>query len=318
VYAAAREGAAVAPLSDRGVLEVTGPLRQKFLQGLLSNDVVALGPGAGVLAALMDAKGRVLALLRALVTDDAVLLEIPAGRVEAVEAVLTHYRVAAPVRLAQRPTVVLAVLGPEAARIVAAAAGTSLPPGLPPQAHVPIRLAGHEGRVVRATDLPADGLVVHVSPDAAEAAREALLGRGAAILEPSELDVLRIEEGRPWYGPDVSEENLLHETGLLAEYHSATKGCYVGQEVVARLEGRGGHVSRALRGLRLGGPAVAGDPVTAAGNGVGRVTTAAESPRLGWLAMAYVHRSHFEPGTVVEVSGHAATVASLPLAGPPR
>ena len=78
------------------------------------------------------------------------------------------------------------------------------------------------------------------------------------------LDALRVEALRPWYGPDVTEENLLHETGLVAECHSSAKGCYVGQEVVARLEARGGHVNKALRGLRLsaagrGGRAVAVD-----------------------------------------------------------
>ena len=108
----------------------------------------------------------------------------------------------------------------------------------------------------------------------------------------------------------MTEENLLHETGLVAECHSPAKGCYVGQEVVARLEARGGNVNKALRGLRLSAPAAAGATVHAGGREVGRVTTAAVSPRLGPIALAYVHRGHFASGTAVEVDGAPATVVT--------
>ena len=128
------------------------------------------------------------------------------------------------------------------------------------------------------------------------------------------LDALRIEDGRAWFGPDVTEENLLHEMGHVAEYVSFSKGCYVGQEVVARLDARGGNVNKALRGLRLEGRARAGTVLRAGDKEIGRVTTAAVSPRLGPIALAFVHRSHFEPGTVLDAEGVAATVASLPLA----
>jgi folate-binding protein YgfZ len=127
------------------------------------------------------------------------------------------------------------------------------------------------------------------------------------------LDVLRIEDGRPWYGPDVTEDNLLHETGLLREYHSPTKGCYVGQEVIARLDARGGKVNKMMRGLRLSAPAQAGSTVTSEGKEVGRLTTAGISKRLGPIAMGYVHRSRFEPGTHVEVDGAPAAVVRLPF-----
>jgi folate-binding protein YgfZ len=168
-------------------------------------------------------------------------------------------------------------------------------------------------RVAAASELPADALVVHAAPEGAGAARAALLAAGAAELSRAALDALRIEQGRPWYGVDVTEENLLHETGLVGEYHSPSKGCYVGQEVVARLEARGGHVNKRMRGLRLSAPAAAGDPIRAEDRDVGRVTTAAVSPRLGPIAMGYVHRSRFEPGARVEVAGVEATVEPLPL-----
>jgi folate-binding Fe-S cluster repair protein YgfZ len=101
---------------------------------------------------------------------------------------------------------------------------------------------------------------------------------------------------------------------LVAEYHSPAKGCYVGQEVIARLEARGANVNKVLRGLKLALPVSRDTPVMRDGREVGRVTTAGVSPRLGPVAMAYVHRSANEPGTTVEVDGRTAVVAALPLA----
>jgi tRNA-modifying protein YgfZ len=304
--------AAFVVLPDRTVLSVTGPPRQKFLHNILSNDVEGLKPGQGRRAALMDVKGHLLAFVRVLVDADAVRLEVAGGRREAVEQALVHYRVATPVRFAARPDVVLAVLGREA-RAVLARAGAETPE-LPEEGHVGARLAGADVHVARAGDLPGTGYVLHVPPEAVPAVVSALQAGGATELSPSSLDALRVEAGRPWYGPDVAEENLLHETGLLREYHSPTKGCYVGQEIVARLEARGGHVNKLMRGLRLTSPAAAGDPVSAEGKDVGRVTTAAVSSRLGPVALAYVHRSRSDPGSAVEVGGAPATVVALPFA----
>lgn len=304
--------AAFVVLPDRAVLAVTGPPRLKFLHNILSNDVESLKPGQGRRAALMDVKGHLLAFVRVLVDADAVRLEVAGGRREAVEQALVHYRVATPVRFAARPDVVLAVLGPEA-RAALARAGAETPE-LPEEGHVAARVAGAEVHVARAGDLPGTGYVLHVPPDALAAVVSALQAAGAAELSPSSLDALRVEAGRPWYGPDVTEANLLHETGLIGEYHSPTKGCYVGQEIVARLEARGGNVNKLLRGLRLTSPAAAGDTVTAEGKDVGRVTTAAASPRFGPVALAYVHRSRSDPGSMVEVGGASATVVALPFA----
>ncbi len=314
-YGAATGGTAVRLLAERSVLAVTGPQRQKFLHGIVSNDLQSLGPGQGCRAALMDVRGRQLAWMRALVAEDAVLVELPSDRLPLVEATLAHYRVAAPVRFAERPACVIALLGPQAKTLLG---DLGLDPG--PlgtlEAHVAGRVAGHDVRVARAGDLPRAGLVVHGALEAADALRQALVDAGARPLEAQDLDALRIEEGRAWYGRDVTDENLLHETGLLDEYHSPAKGCYVGQEVIARLEARGRHVNRALRGLRSSAPAAPGDAVTAEGTEIGRVTTAAVSPALGAIAMGYVHRSRFDPGTAVEVGGHPATVATLPLIPP--
>jgi tRNA-modifying protein YgfZ len=293
------------------VLAVTGPLRQKFLHGILSNDVAGRVAGQGSLAALLDAKGRVLVLLRVLVGADTIWLEMPAARLDAMEALLVHYRVAAPVRFARPATTVLGLVGP-GARAALGRAGAEVPE-LAAEDHRTATLAGAAVVVSRASDLPAAGYALHVATDAAQSVRDALAAAGAVPVGPSTLDALRIEDGIAWYGPDVTEANLMHEAGLVRQYHSPTKGCYVGQENIARLEARGGNVNKALRGLRLGAPAAAGDAVTADGAEVGRVTTAAVSPRLGPIAMAYVHRSRFEPGTAVDIGGVVATVTRLPM-----
>jgi folate-binding protein YgfZ len=309
-FDAAREGAGLARLGERGILAVSGPDRKKFLHSMLSNDVAGREVGRGCLAALMDVKGRILALMRVLVAKDAVFLEMPTERLKRVESTLAHYRVAAPVRFAPQPASVLGLLGPRAGDVLAAV-GVEVPAGA--EAHAVSQIGGAEVRVARASDLPAKGFVLHADADQVDEVARTLASAGAVPLDGPTLDVLRVEEGMPWYGPDVSEENLLHETGLVTLYHSPTKGCYVGQEVVARLEGRGGNVSKRLRGLRLEAPALAGAAVSADGADVGRVTTAGVSPRFGPVAMAYLHRSHAAAGSAVAVGGSGATVVELPF-----
>jgi folate-binding protein YgfZ len=306
-YAAAREGAALVDL-PRSVLEASGPSRQKLLQGMLSHDVAGRTPGQGCRAALLTAKGAVQALVRVLVEQDVVLLETDVDRIGLVQKVLEYHRVAAPVRFAVRPTSVLALLGPGAPGALRAAGAETLP--VEPEAHHTVTIAARPVRLVRAGDLPGGGFVLHAAPEAAADVWQALVTAGARPAGLDAVDTRRVETLRPWYGSDVTEENLLHETGLVGECHSPAKGCYVGQEVVARLEARGGHVNKALRGLRLSVPALPGAPVTVDGTDVGRVTTAAVSSRLGPIALAYVHRGHFAAGTAVEVSGARATVVT--------
>lgn len=313
-YAAAREGSAVVDVAGRAVLAVTGPPRIKFLHNIVSNDLQSRVPGQGTLAAVMDVKGRLLVLMRALVTEDAVLLEMPADRLDVIEPLLVHYKVAAPVRFARRPVAVLGVFGPGAAETLARA-GATVPADAARESHFASVVGGAPVRIVRASDFPAGGWAIHASPEQAAEVRAALIAGGAVPIGEGTLDVLRVEDGRPWYGRDVTEDNLLHETGLVAEYHSPAKGCYVGQEVIARLEARGANVNKLLRGLRLAGPVESGAAVHADGKDVGVVTTSGVSPRLGPIAMAFVHRSRAEAGTVVEVAGAPATVTILPITG---
>ncbi len=306
-YQAGREAAALVTLA-RGTLDVTGPKRQDFLHSMLSNEVKGLRPGEGRLAASMTAKGSLQALLRVLVDTNVVVLESGQDRLEPVLRTLEFHKVGAPVRFAMRETAVLAMIGPRAGEVLLAAGAAPLPEEK--EAHREARVGGTAVRLVRASDLPGGGFVLHAAPEAAASVSDALVAAGALAIGGEALAALRIEALCPWYGTDVTETNLLHETGLLELYHSSTKGCYLGQEVIARLEGRGGHVNKALRGLRLSAPATAGAPVTASGKEIGWLTTCAVSPRLGPIALGYVHRSHFAPGSSVEVAGAPATVVT--------
>jgi folate-binding protein YgfZ len=308
--AAVREGAGVFDLRDRGLIAVSGPLRQKFLHGILSNDVQSRAAGQGVRASLMDVKGHLVAFLRVLVDASEIVIEVAGDRTAAVEALLVHYRVAAPVRFRRDDAAVLGLVGARAAAVLAAV-GAPVPDA--PESHAVGSIAEAAIRVIRAGDLPAGGFVLHVPPAQRDSVVDALTRAGAVAIDQATMDALRIEDGRPWYGPDVTDENLLHETTLISEYHSPTKGCYVGQEVIARLDARGGNVNKLLRGLRLETAAAAGDAISAAGKEVGRITTAGVSPALGAIAMGYVHRTAAEPGTTVEVGGRPAIVARLPL-----
>jgi folate-binding protein YgfZ len=311
-YAAARDGVAVLDLTDRGVLRLSGVARQKLLHSILSHDVASLTPGQGRRAALLEPKGHVLALVRVLAGTDSVDLEVPTARLDLVARALDHYRVAAPVRIEKTDLGVLGVLDPNAALALAQLGVDAA--AIEPEAHVEGHIDGAAVRVVRAGDLPAGGYVLHASAGSLPALWARLTASGARPVGRRALDALRVEEGRAWFGPDVTEANLLHETSLLHELHSPTKGCYVGQEIVARLEGRGGKVARALRGLQLGAPVDSGAELFVGEKAVGRVTTAAVSPRLGPIALAYVHRDHFAPGTEVRAGGVTARVMPPPLA----
>jgi len=304
-YDAALDGPALVDLTERGVLEASGPKRLSFLQGMLSNDVEGRPPGQGCRAAMMTVKGHVVALVRALVDTDTVRLETETERLAPLQRTLEHHRVGAPVRFRPLSVSVVAVLGMRAGDVLKAA---GVDPPLDPESHRRVSLGGHDVVLARAGDLPGGGFVLHVAPEGVAESWGALRAAGARPVGRGALDARRVEDLRPWYGVDITEDNLLHETGLVGECHSPTKGCYLGQETVARLEARGGHVNKALRRLRLSAPATPEEPVTHEGREVGKVTTTAHSRRFGPIALAYVHRSCFAGGTSLEVAGAPATV----------
>lgn len=300
-------------LDRLALVRATGPQRAKFLHGLLSNDIAGLAPGQSRLAALMNLKGQQVAWMRVLCEKDALVCELPAAVRDTVVETFVHYKVGAPVRFDKPDAVVFGLFGAKAREVLAAAGLADTPDAI--ETFTTGTLGGATVRVSRGSDMPASGFTIHVDRTDAEAVESLLRDRLGEPLPTTALDTLRVEEGLPWHGIDVTEGNLLHETGALATYHAPSKGCYLGQEVVARLEGRGGNVNKRLRGLRLGAPAHAGDAIEAGDDEVGRLTTTGISGTFGPIALGYVHRSHSEPGARVMVNGREAEVTALPFAG---
>ncbi len=317
-YAALRRGAGLIDRSPLGKATVTGRDRLAFLQGMLTNDVKSLAPGQGAAAAFLDVHGKTLALLRVYALDDRVWLELPAGLTEKTLATLDRYLISekAYFEPADDQFAILAVQGPDARRVLERVTGLAL--DLPLHGHVAATIATADGRVVHRREGSEAGFHCWIAPGAAAAAWAALSAAGATPVGWDALDVFRVESGVPWYGQDVDEGQILPETRL-EDLVSYTKGCYIGQEVVARVKYRG-HVNRALSGLRVDGAAIParGARIAVDGKDVGWITSAVRSPALGSVvALGYVRREHLAPGEAVSVlaedGARSARVAALPL-----
>ncbi len=306
-----RENAGWCRLDRLALIRVKGPNRVKFLHNLLSNDIAGLATGQSRLAALMNLKGQQVAWMRVSAEADALFCELPLAVRDIVVETFLHYKVGAPVRFEKPETVVFGVFGAKAAEMLNAGGFTALPAD--PNTFVTCPFRDDSVRIHRAPDLPASGFSIHVEPSQVEAVTQVLLSHIGAAITAFTLDTLRVEEGLPWHGVDVMEENLLHETGQLSVYHSSSKGCYLGQEVIARLEGRGGNVNKRFLGLRCASVVAAGAGIVAEDKVIGRVTSVGTSPKFGPIAMGYVHRSHAEPGATVNVDGVSCTVSNLPF-----
>lgn len=313
-----------AGLSDRSLLgkaTVTGRDRAAFLQGMLSNDVKALGSGQGCPAAFLDAHGKVVSLLTVYALEDRILLELPAGSTEKFVQAIDKFLISekASFEVADDAYAILAVQGPGAETILSGLAGAALDPA--PYSHRAYSIAGGPVRVARRSEAVTPGFHCWTPASHAQTLWNAVRGAGALAVGADALESLRIEAGIPAYGRDVDETVILPETRLDALV-SYTKGCYIGQETVARVKYRG-HVNRALTGLVLEGDRVPspGDLITVEAREVGRVTSAVRSIALGKpIALGYVRREHFHPGSAVSVgtgeSAIPAHVADLPFVRP--
>lgn len=301
------------PLDRLSLIRVTGAQRAKFLHSLLSNDIASLSPGKSRLAALMNLKGQQIAWMRVLAEADALICELPLEVRDRVVDTFVHYKVGAPVRFEKPESAVFGLFGARAPEVLDALGVATAPSA---GSFASSSLATSTLRVSRSEDMPAGGFTLHVDKSGASAIFQKLRDLIGDPLAVATLETLRVEEGIPWHGIDVTEENLLHETGQIDLYHSRSKGCYLGQEVVARLEGRGGNVNKKFVGFRCARPVSPGDPIFAPSGEesvLGRVTTSGLSPEFGAIAMGFVHRSRSEEGSAVRVSQIEAVVAALPF-----
>jgi len=331
-YRALHEGAGLIDKSAvRGRLLLTGADRRAYLQGLLTNDIVALGPRTGCYAAYLTAQGRMIADMRVFETGDAVLVDLDATLASAVRDRWSMFIFSEDVQIEDlsSSTAELGLYGPEAARILAAAISGSGGPAAPPLSAAALQAmplhANEEvhfgaGRlfVLRSDDAGVPGFDVVVPLDERDAFAGLLRAEGVVDVEPEAAEACRVEAGRPLFRVDMTGETIPLEAGIEDRAISQTKGCYVGQEVIIRVLHRGhGRVARRLVGLTLE-PSVPvpspGDVVRTADRDVGAITSAVQSPALGRpLALGYVHRDFTAAGTVLSVGGHAAIVTTLPV-----
>jgi tRNA-modifying protein YgfZ len=252
---------------ERDVVGASGPDAATFLQGQLSQDVLGLAEGGSAWSWLLAPTGKVDALLRVIhLGGDDWVLDTDAGWGEAVLGRLSRFKLRTKVELAARPWRVLGLRGMEG--------GSESRDG--------------DGRDGEAVTVPAwSGLsgVDRLGPDL-------VVPEGWPVMSAPDYEAVRILAGFPRMGSELTDKTIPGETGLVDRTVSFTKGCYTGQELVARIDSRGGHVPRHLRILRLSAEVQPGAAlVDEAGGDAGTVTSVAHSPEAGWVALGYVRRA---------------------------
>ncbi len=303
-HRALTEACGVVDRSERGKLALTGSQAKSFLQGQVTNDVEALRPGSGCYAAFLTQKGKMLGDLRVLDTGSELWLDTERVALQALFNMIRHFKLGFDAELHKRTVQqgLLSLVGPDARAV----AGAHDAPG-EEHANAAATLDGVPVlRVV--TDV---GLDLVCAAEDLDALRAALEARGATPASERAAETLRVERGRPRYGVDLDEATIPQEAGLNDRAVSFTKGCYVGQETVARLFYRG-KPNRHLRGLRLSAPAPTGDAVALGERAVGRLGSVALSPALGPIALALLRREA-EPGATVAIGEHGAAAEVVPL-----
>jgi folate-binding protein YgfZ len=329
-YRAIRQGAGITDVTaSRARLLLTGADRRSYLQGLLTNDILALTPGTGCYAAYLTPQGRMIADMRLFELGDGLLVDLDASVAGPVRSRWEMFVFSEDVRIDDRSaaTAQLAIYGPRAAEVLSAALqgdGLTADSSARQMDSMPLyasarRGFGQDSVILLRTDEPGvPGFELVVPSAAAGALTAAILAAGALTVNSDALEVCRIESGRPRFGVDMTADTIPLEAGIEDRAISLTKGCYVGQEIIIRVLHRGhGRVARRLVGLAISASEVVpphGTAVHAADREVGTVTSAVRSPALGHvIALAYLHRDFTTPGTVVHVNEAPATVAAVPF-----
>ncbi len=316
-YSAARASAAYWRVPDSGWVLVGGADRVDFVQRQTTNDARRLQPGRTQLTVLTSATARILDVWRLVPEADAIGLVTLPGRGAATAQYLQRrifFLDKVTVTEASDTLAQVDVIGPGAPDALAAL-GLADPPA--PDTLAEFELPGGTMRALGPSSALASGWRLLAPPAAVDALEDRLRAAGAIPLAPDVYDVLRVEAGLPAAGRELSDAYTPLETGLRAAVAEA-KGCYTGQEVIAR-QINYDKITRQMVGLRLDAPVAPGAAVQAEGRGAGEVTSAVVSPTLGPIALAVIKRPHFSPGTVVMVRGEGGevrgVVSALPFGG---
>ena len=304
-YRQLREECGLLDRSGRGKLAVTGPDAAEYLQGQLTNDVEALEPGDGQYAALLDRKGHMQADMRVLrPAAEEIWIDTEPEALPAARRHLEMYSIGRDVKVTDvsAERAILSLIGPRSVEIAGTAA-------LPVNACEVTGISGVECLVAGTRD----GIDLIPAAADAERLRDALLAAGAVEVTPEAAEILRIESGIPRFGAEMKTETMPAEAGIVEDAISFTKGCYIGQETVARLHYKG-KPNRHLRGLRLSAPAEPGAALRLGEKEVGQLGGSAVSPALGPIGLAILRREA-EPGAELAVGedGVTARVVDLPF-----
>jgi tRNA-modifying protein YgfZ len=300
--------------SERGKLALSGPGALEFLNGQVTNELMTLRAGSGCYAAFLTHKGKMLGDLRILAIGadaqglpEELALDTERIALQALFDMIRRFKIGYQVELHKRTRErgLLSLIGPRAAAVASAEGLCDAE-----HAHLPVALDAVEALAVR-TDVGVDLLCDSSDTDAL---RDALRARGATPVCEAAAECVRIERGRPRYGVDLDDGAIPQEAGLNERAVSFTKGCYVGQETVARLHYKG-KPNRHLRGLRLSEPVDPGASLRLGEREVGHIGSACVSPRFGPIALALVRREA-APGCELGAgeAGVRAEVVELPFA----
>ena len=313
-YAALSERCGLVDRSERGKLALSGPDAKTFLAGQVTNDTEALEPGDGCYAAFLTHKGKMLGDLRILDvrsdtdadTGEELLLDTERVVLQALFDRVRRFKIGYELQLHKRTVErgLLSLIGPDATRVASAEALPDVE-----HANAPIEI-GDIAALAARTDTGVD-LICEAADT--QALTHALCERGAEAVSGDAAEIVRVEHGRPRYGVDMDESTIPQEAGLNERAVSFTKGCYVGQETVARLYYKG-KPNRLLRGLRLSEPSSPGTELRLGDKAVGRLSSAVVSPTFGPIGLGLVRREA-KVGARVSVGDgeESATVVELPF-----
>lgn len=320
-YAAVREGGAgLIDLSARGRLLVSGSEAVQFLNGLITNDMKTLAENQWMPAVFPTVQGRLIAGVRVIRRPDGYLIDTEAATHERVLQTVARFTLAGDFRVTDLSSelVQLSIQGAGSVETMLSVFGEA-PVKLAHFAVIGVPWLGHQVTIIRATHTAEDGFDLFVEAHDAVSLWDALTAAGARPVGFDALEILRIEAGQPRYGVDMDDTNVVTETNL-DEAISYTKGCYIGQEIVARIKYRG-HVAKKLTGLlfaravKIPGAATI---LAVDDKDIGRITSATLSPHLGrTVALGYVKYDYLAAGTSVKMVSDdqefTAEVAELPF-----
>jgi tRNA-modifying protein YgfZ len=314
-YTALTEGAGLVDFNHRTQVELRGADRDSFLHNLTTNEIRKLAVGSGCEAFLLDKNGKILAFVNVFAQPESLVLETVPDQGPFLVEHLDRYLIREKVELADRSTKwgEFYLAGPRAADVLAKLGASDLP-----QARLACNeptISGTRVMLRRVDFTEPGGFLIAFPRDAADAISHAFIHAGATPSDAAAFDTARIEAGTPLFGRDITHDNLPQEVHRDALAISFVKGCYLGQETVARIDALG-HVNRTLVGLRFEGTEVP-PPNTAISDStreVGRVTSAAFSPRTNApLALGYIRRGGNTLGTRLTSPLGDVEVIALPI-----